>query len=111
MAMMRWFVGGWLSRIYLVVVAAVTAWSLWEVLTWDQPDATFAGVWPMFLTMPLSLPLMMLTPDDQAGPLLFSACIAVSALVNAAALNGLVVFVRRGRRKRPEPTGPSDSAG
>jgi hypothetical protein len=94
----RWFAGSPLSRIYLLVVAAVTAWSLWETLTWSRPDATFAGVWPMFLTMPLSLPLVTVLPDDWTDPLPFVACITVAALVNAAALNGLITI---GRRRRP----------
>lgn len=98
MMIVRWFVGSWLSRGYLAVVVVVTAVSLWELLTWDQPDANFAGIWPLLLTMPLSVPLLVWAPDEWSSLWLFTACVSVCALVNAAALNSFMMWLHRSRR-------------
>ncbi|GAB6897652.1 SCO4225 family membrane protein [Kineosporia succinea] len=65
---------------YLAVVTAAGLFTVWSTSTHDAPDADLSGVWPIFATLPWSLPLMTVTPENPAA---FAAVIAISALVNA----------------------------
>ena len=103
MTIVRWFAGSWLSRIYLAVVVLVAAASLWELLTWVQPDANLAAIWPLLLTMPLSLPFVVWAPDELTSPWFFTVCVSASALANAAVLNRIVSWVHESRRPRVPP--------
>ena len=103
MMIVRWSAGSWISRIYLAVVVVVSAVSLWELLTWDQPDANFAGTWPLLMTLPLSVPLVVWAPAEWTSLWFFTACASVCALANAAALNSFIIWLRRSRRPQVHP--------
>jgi len=100
---MRFIVGNWYARGYLILVALTAVVVTWSIVTWDQPDANLAAVWLFVVTAPLSFVLVgVASPiiDHTAG---FVAYIAVCALANAAALTALG---RLGRR-RPERRDPA----
>jgi hypothetical protein len=102
MRIVRWFVGSWVSRIYLVAVAVVTVWALVSIATWDHDDANFSFIYPIVLTSPVSL-VLLTAVDRWGGEVLAVACVVVGALVNAAAWNGLVVLVKRARSTERRP--------
>ena len=82
----------WVSRAYLLVFAALMVWVIVDTDVVVHPDASFAGVWPFFLTLPTSLLLLQLPDLDGWGLL---AGLTVAALVNATLLGLLVRVVRR----------------
>ncbi|MFK4098574.1 SCO4225 family membrane protein [Streptomyces sp. NPDC019531] len=98
-------VDNWLARAYLAVVAASLGVFLWAVYL--SPDPGFAGIWPLMAAAPLSFfALLPSAPVQYSGldwlsPLLFSAGVAVSGLVNAAVLGRLA---HRLRPREPRPT-------
>lgn len=80
----------WLSRGYLAVVAAATAFFLVDAFLVSHEDATMSGAVPWLLTAPLSL-LYTLLPDGTlngtgsgAFTALYLVGIAAAALANAA---------------------------
>lgn len=81
----------WPSRCYLLVVAATLVWFGIDTLFVYHPDASFAGVWPMFLTLPTSL-LLLTWPALPGWALVVGMILA--ALVNATLL-GLFVRVMK----------------
>ncbi|MEU6515448.1 hypothetical protein [Streptomyces sp. NPDC046978] len=91
-------VDNWLARGYLAVVAAALAFFLYAVYL--SPDPGFAGIWPLMATAPLSIlvSLVAALADDSSlswlGPLLFSAGVALSGLVNAVLLGLLTRRLR-----------------
>ncbi|GAB1642937.1 SCO4225 family membrane protein [Krasilnikovia sp. MM14-A1259] len=99
MRVVRWFVGSWLSRIYLGAVAVATVWAMLSIGAWDQPDANVAAVFPLLMTAPVSLPLLAAVEDWAINDGVFLGCVVVGALVNAAAINGVVALVRRIRAR------------
>jgi hypothetical protein len=111
MRIMRWLVGGRLSRIYLAVVALATALSIWELRRWTERDAEVAGTYPMFATVPpllLTAPASVLLewwlmPAAWDGVWLFTVPVLVGALVNVAAVNGIRSWARRRRRSAVGP--------
>lgn len=113
MTIVRWFPCSRLSRTYLAVVVLVTAASLWELLPWVQPDANLAPIWPLPLTMPLSLPFVVWAPDELTSPWFFTLCVSVSALANAAILNRIMAWCTNHDRASAPTTGHalSDSDG
>ena len=94
MRVVRWFVGSWLSRIYLAVVVVVTVGTPWSVATLGWPDANMAEMRPLLLTMPVSLPIALSLPDGWTNVWSASACALVGGMVNAAVLNGLLALAR-----------------
>jgi hypothetical protein len=85
----------WVSRAYLLAFAALLVWVIVDTDVVVHPDASFAGVWPFFLTLPTSLLLLRLPDLDGWGLL---AGLAVAALVNATLLGLLARAVRPARR-------------
>ena len=114
MKVVRWFVGGWFSRIYLALVAAATAFASvpsWARFAGDGSGYSHPDILPTALSLPGSIPLyaliMMVGPAEDAAWLgpggerwLWVACVAGGALVNVAALNGAVSVAKRVRAKR-----------
>ncbi|MEU7905770.1 SCO4225 family membrane protein [Actinoplanes sp. NPDC049118] len=102
MKIVRWFVGCWLSRIYLALVAVVTVEAVASILSRDEWDYSKHELVPALLTIPGYLPASALY-DTLLRPLFggvewwleFASCVTVGALINAAALNGLAALVRR----------------
>ncbi|MFI2645355.1 SCO4225 family membrane protein [Streptomyces sp. NPDC018610] len=70
----------WLSAVYLLVTAAVCVWVAvdWELVA--HQDASFAAVWPLALTAPVSL-LLLLVPGDSV--FVYAACVVLGVGVNA----------------------------
>lgn len=93
--------GNWFARIYLAIVAATAVFVVVSYATWQQPDANLAGVALFLVTAPLSLVFLpvanALTDQGPAwvGPAGIVVCIAVCALLNTAAISGMVRLVRR----------------
>ncbi|EFF88363.1 hypothetical protein SSTG_06012 [Streptomyces sp. e14] len=70
----------WLSTAYLVAVAAVCVWAVIDRTFVPHEDASFAGVWPLALTAPGSLLLLLLPGGSPWG---YAVCVALGAGVNA----------------------------
>lgn len=94
MRIFRLAFGNWLSRAYLVIVAAVAIFVAIDLSTWDQADANLVAVWLIFVTMPFSF-LIALVPDSMSGPVALYAVAAFAALVNATLIGGVVALTRR----------------
>lgn len=94
-----WFVGSRLSRAYLVLVAVATGWASVSLLTSDGEVPNYADVGPTALTLPGSTIAVVfdLLPPYDAGAFwwVWLSSVTVGALINAAALNGLVALARR----------------
>lgn len=95
-----WFVGSWLSRIYLVLVVVATVWASVSLLTWDGEAPNYADVGPTALTLPgstIGVLIDRLTTPYAAGTFWWTWLISVTvgALINAVALNGVVALTRR----------------
>ncbi|MEE1757274.1 SCO4225 family membrane protein [Streptomyces sp. SP18CS02] len=94
----------WLARGYLVVAGAALGFFLYAVFVASDPG--FAGIWPLLATAPFSVvALLAATPAMDSSPawlhpLVFSAGVALSALINAVLLGGLARLAR-GRDARP----------
>ncbi|MEU7468869.1 hypothetical protein AB0A94_09980 [Streptomyces sp. NPDC044984] len=94
-------VDNWLARGYLAVVAASLAFFLYAVHV--LPDPGFAGIWPLMAAAPLSfLAPLVTTPVEHSSPtwlspLVFSAGVLLSGLVNAV----LIGLLARTLRTRP----------
>ncbi|RZU52788.1 hypothetical protein EV385_4672 [Krasilnikovia cinnamomea] len=102
MKIVPWFVGSWLSRIYLALVAVVTVEAVVSILSRDEWDYSKHELVPALLTLPgylmaSSVYDLLLLPLFGEGhwALVFGSCVVVGALVNAAALNGVLTLVRR----------------
>lgn len=92
--------GNWFARIYLAVVAATAVLVVVSYATWQQPDANLAGIWLFLVTAPLSLVFLPIANalTDQGPDWVAAAGIVVCvvcALVNTAAISGMVRLVRR----------------
>ncbi|MFJ8360447.1 SCO4225 family membrane protein [Streptomyces sp. NPDC093984] len=97
-------VDNWLARGYLAVVAAALGFFLYAVYL--SPDPGFAGIWPLMATAPLGIVASLVAAPAQyselswLSPLLFSAGVALSGLVNAVLL-GLLARRLRAREAHP----------
>jgi hypothetical protein len=94
-------IDNWFSRAYLIVCAALLIWTAVDALFVSHDDASFAGVWPIFATLPTSLIVVLLAggagfllPSGATVPLFFLLLVA-AALVNATLLGMLVRWQRR----------------
>lgn len=85
----------WVSRIYLLVFAGLLVWTVLDALVVPHPDASFAGVWPFFWTVPTSL-LLLALPGLNGWTLL--AGLTVAAVVNATLLGLLMRALLPARR-------------
>lgn len=96
----RTVAGDWFSRGYLIVIAALLVWVWVDTTLVSHPDASFSGVYPILLTAPTSL--LMLLPGFGAS--LTYVVLVVAALVNSSVIS---FFIRRtagygsGRRTGP----------
>ncbi|MFF4148096.1 SCO4225 family membrane protein [Streptomyces sp. NPDC001698] len=96
-------VDNWLARAYLAVVAAALGFFLYAVYL--SPDPGFAGIWPLMATAPLSILAFLVAALAEysslswLSPLIFSACVTLSGLVNAVLL-GLLARRLRAREAR-----------
>ncbi|MET9385769.1 hypothetical protein ABZY09_33035 [Streptomyces sp. NPDC002928] len=97
-------VDNWLARGYLAVAAAALGFFL--CAAYVLPDPGFAGIWPLMATAPFSiLALLVAAPVEYSAlawlnPLIFSAGVALSALLNAVLLGRLARRLRV-REARP----------
>lgn len=97
-------VDNWLARGYLAVVAVALGVFLYAVHL--SPDPGFAGIWPLMATAPFGiLALLAASPAEyfsfsRLSPLIFSAGVALSGLVNAVLL-GLLARRLRAPEARP----------
>ncbi|MEU8350656.1 hypothetical protein [Streptomyces sp. NPDC048845] len=94
----RTVVGNRASGVYLAVCFALLAWVAVDAALVQHQDASFAGVWPLFLTAPTSLLGLLLLPETGTGGYL--AVVVVSALVNSTVLG---LFVRSAGRRPARP--------
>jgi hypothetical protein len=115
MRIVRWFVGSWISRIYLASVAAVTTYVLVSesIQMAQQSGPTYSH--PEFVLLPLSMPGVILTLpviNTIQGPwwLSLALCVAVGALINAVVINGVVAVLRRSRARRDKDGTPANAA-
>jgi hypothetical protein len=105
-ALMAPAVDNWLVRGYLAVVAVALGFFLYAVYL--SPDPGFAGIWPLMATAPLGvLAFLLASPAEYLSlswlsPLVFSAGVALSGLVNASLLG---LLARRLRAPEPRPAG------
>ncbi|MER7576170.1 hypothetical protein [Streptomyces sp. NPDC126514] len=89
----------WISRGYLALVAATLAWVVLDAAWGQQADGTFAAVWPLLLTAPVSLLATALPLVEGAtGLALYGVVVLGAALINAYVIGAVV---RRIRRSRP----------
>ncbi|WP_405563855.1 SCO4225 family membrane protein [Streptomyces sp. NBC_01180] len=82
----RTVAGDWVSRGYLVVIAALLVWVWVDTTLVSHPDASFSGVYPILLTLPTSL--LLLLPGVEA-PLTWVVLVA-AALVNSTFISLIV---------------------
>ncbi|MER8223607.1 hypothetical protein ABTZ58_24050 [Streptomyces sp. NPDC094143] len=87
----------WISRSYLMLWAALLAWSVWDSTLVQHQDSSFAVVWLWLVTAPTSLALTFLPEGEgAAGLLLHIAPTLGAALLNAFLIGAAVRRVRRG---------------
>ncbi|MCX4723115.1 hypothetical protein OG372_28855 [Streptomyces sp. NBC_01020] len=99
----RTVAGDWVSRGYLVVIAALLVWVWVDTTLVSHPDASFSGVYPILLTMPTSL--LLLLPAVEA-PLTWVVLVA-AALVNSTVISLIVrQAFGQGHRHSSRRTGP-----
>jgi hypothetical protein len=110
MRIARWFVGSWVSRIYLALVAVVTTYVVASASI-QTAQSGYTDSMPEIVLLPLSmpgviltLPVLMTTQDPWWLPLVLS--VAIGALINAAAINGVAAVLRRSRARRADAHGP-----
>jgi hypothetical protein len=120
----RWFVRSRLSRIYLTLVAAATVFASVPSLARLASDGSgysHPDILPTALSLPGSVPLfavlVLIDPHEGSQWLgvggeqgLWIACVGGGALINAAAING-VIAVARGLRARSRSVGRAAAAG
>jgi hypothetical protein len=93
----RWLVGSWLSRIYLITAAAVIVWAMVTYAKWGQPYADVAITCTMLLTGPGSWPLLAAAGRWNGNTGVFLGCVVAGALINAVALNAVAAVLRQAR--------------
>ncbi|MET9437219.1 hypothetical protein [Streptomyces sp. NPDC006551] len=79
-SLFRTALGNWVSRFYLAVVAALLVWSWADAAFVTQADSSFAGIYPVLATAPVSVALLAIDAfSGPAFPLIVTAC----ALLNS----------------------------
>lgn len=103
-AAMRLTFGNPASLIYLGLVLAAAVFVTVDTLFVAHEDASFAGVWLLFLAAPTVFLFLMgssVAGGDAGGPAWFMVvALIVSVLVQAFALGWFTRLVRRGGRSR-----------
>jgi hypothetical protein len=97
----RFVFGNWLARSYLLLVVVVAA-AVFVILEVGGDDANLAGVWLILVTLPGSLlasPVAGLA-SGRLSTVIFFSVLAISALINAAAISLVGYAVRRLIRSR-----------
>ncbi|NLU70543.1 hypothetical protein HCC30_25290 [Streptomyces sp. HNM0574] len=89
--MLRAAFGSPFALLYLVLCAGLQVWAV--VVSSHGPDASFAGVIPLFATAPVSLILLVL-PDHTSMVYL---SVGLGALVNAFLIGWCAHTLRKGR--------------
>lgn len=96
----------WLSRGYLAVCAALLLWTVGDALFSNDEGPSFAGVWPIFATLPTSFLVVLLAgaigfllPSGATLPI--SVILLAAAAVINAALLGMLLRWLRSRRSQP----------
>lgn len=79
--------GNLVPWLYLTVCAAVLVWALSDQMAVGHADASFSTIWPLLLTLPFSLAVLMLPMESPAT---YAAAVAVGAAVNAWVLARLL---------------------
>ncbi|WP_405776171.1 SCO4225 family membrane protein [Streptomyces sp. NBC_00859] len=96
-SLVRWIgrtvAGDWVSRGYLMVIAALLVWVWVDTTLVSHPDASFSGVYPILLTAPASLLLLL---PGVSGALAYVVLVA-AALVNSTVI-ALIVRLAFGHR-------------
>lgn len=82
------------ARVYLLVVFGLLVWAGIDAYAVDHADSSFAAVFPMLATLPLSL-LVIVVPDSAV---LYLVVIVIAAWANAA----LLAHLGRTRKNRAE---------
>ncbi len=106
----RYAFNNWFSRVYLLAVLAVAGWALYTITA--GPGPSFAGIWPVLVTMPVSLlgvaassAVALLGADSLASRVLLGVGIALGvalgAMVNATMIGMLVHLIRRRLAGKP----------
>jgi hypothetical protein len=112
MKIARWFVKSWVSRIYLALVAVVTTYVVVsESIQMAQSTGPTYSM-PEIVLLPLALPGVILTLpviNTMQDPWWLSLvlCVAVGALINLAAANGVAAVLRRSRARRNDDHTPA----
>ncbi|MEU7905771.1 SCO4225 family membrane protein [Actinoplanes sp. NPDC049118] len=115
MKVVHWFVGSWLSRIYLALVAAATVFASVPSLARYAEDGSgysHPDILPTALSLPGSILLLTLVGRATGGQWLsvegvqwmWVGCVAGGALINAAAITGVVAVARRLKAKLGSPS-------
>ncbi|WP_051722829.1 SCO4225 family membrane protein [Streptomyces albus] len=80
-----------IARGYLVVCAALLLWVGFDAGLVAHEDASFAGVWPVFATLPTGLALLLVSPlEGAAGTVAYFVLLAVAAVVNSWLFSALL---------------------
>jgi hypothetical protein len=88
--------GTWTARAYLVLCGALLVWVLADAALVTREDASFAGIFPLLATAPLSVLFLLLAPGE--GLLVYLPVVIVCAVANAALINWCVRAAGRGGR-------------
>lgn len=72
--------GNLVPWLYLTVCAAVLVWALSDQVAVGHADAGFSTIWPLLLTLPCSLVVLVLPTESPAT---YAAAVAAGAAVNA----------------------------
>lgn len=93
----------WLSRGYLAGCAALLIWTVADAAFGSNEGPSFAGIWPIFVTLPTSFLVVLLAggigfllPSAVTLPI-FAILLAAAALCNATLLGLLRRWVRSRR--------------
>lgn len=89
---LRFAYGSVFAQVYLGALLVLCVWAYFA--SGAGPDASMAGVWPMFATAPVSLVLILL--PGETLPIV--AGIVVGGLVNAFVLGWCARVLRRGTK-------------
>ncbi|RAJ71353.1 hypothetical protein K378_00171 [Streptomyces sp. Amel2xB2] len=88
------------SRAYLAVCAALLIWTAADAVFLNEQGPSFAGIWPIFATLPTSFLFVLLTggirfllPTDVTLPI-FVVLLALAAFINATLLGLLLRMLR-----------------
>jgi hypothetical protein len=87
---------------YLALVLAASTFAAYDAAAVEHADASFAGIYAVGLTLPLSIPAILATdalfpPDAFAGPITGIVLVLACGVIQAAGL----WFALRGRSTSP----------